>query len=265
MAEQLPVLVAAVTNDRARELEEASRVGRHVWVDLRWPPEEPGPHLLEVYTPTDHEPLRLLAEPLGTSSEKGFALRIFPWEETDADTTIRVFASPDHLIGRSLAGGRFEILSVVGQGSIGAVYRARHTGLGITVAMKVLHEAFQRDMEFCRRFYAEALALSRLDHTNLVHIYDFGQEPDGLLYISMAYVDGITLRSLLMAERNRIGMKRAVDLMLQVSAGIGHAHSRGLIHRDVKPDNVMIVTKEDDDGNSVETVKVLDFGFAVPP
>src|SRR5512139_2279014 len=124
MAEELPVLVAAVTHSRAQELEEASRVGRHVWVDLRWPPVESGPHLLEVYTPTQREPLRLLAEPLGTAGEKGFALRIYPWEEHD-ETATHVFVSADRLIGRSLAGGRFEILSVVGEGSIGAVYRAR--------------------------------------------------------------------------------------------------------------------------------------------
>jgi eukaryotic-like serine/threonine-protein kinase len=267
MNDQLPVLVAAVADARARELEEASRVGRHVWVELRWPPAESGPHLLEVYTPTDREPLRLLAEPLGTSSERGFALRIYPWEEAEGE------AAPEHdlevpgdqLIGRALAGGRFEIVSTIGEGSIGAVYRARHTGLGIVVAVKVLHQAFQRDIAFCRRFYDEALALSRLDHPNLVHIYDFGQEPDGLLYISMAYVDGQTLRAICTREPEAFTTKRMVSVMLQVCAGLGHAHARGLLHRDVKPDNVMIVAREDDDGVSVENVKLLDFGFAVPP
>jgi len=267
MADHLPVLVAAVANERARELEEAARVGRHVWVELRWPPAEAGPHLLELYTPTDREPIRLLAEPLGTSSERGFALRIYPWEETSAEPAAvpDVEVPADHFVGRTLAGGRFEIVSTVGEGSIGAVYRARHTGLGIVVAVKVLHQAFQRDIAFCRRFYDEALALSRLDHPNLVHIYDFGQEPDGLLYISMAYVDGQTLRGVCAREKKPFETKRMVSVMLQVCAGLGHAHARGLIHRDVKPDNVMIVAREDDDGVSVENVKVLDFGFAVPP
>ena len=265
MSEELPILIAAVADERARELEEASRVGSSIDVPLKWEPQAPGPHLLEVYTPSSSVPVRLLAEPLGTTSEHGVGLRLYPWEEEEPESAgpYPHFA-PDPIVGRSIAGGRFEIVAALGEGSIGAVYRARHTGLGIVVAVKVLHEAFQRDVEFCRRFYAEALALSRLDHVNLVHIYDFGQEPDGLLYLSMAFVDGVTLRTIQARERT-FEVPRIAAIMLQVSAGLGHAHSRGLIHRDVKPDNVMIVTKEDDDGDRVETVKVLDFGFAVPP
>jgi eukaryotic-like serine/threonine-protein kinase len=269
MAEELPVLVAALPKQQAIELEEASRVGRHVWVALKWPPGEAGPHMLEIYMPETNEPLRLLAEPLGTSSERGFALRVYPWEEeSEADTPHALpEVAHDQFIGRTLAGGRFDIISALGEGSIGAVYRARHTGLGIVVAVKVLHEAFQRDSAFCQRFYAEALALSRLDHPNLIHIHDFGQDQgrDGLLYISMAFVDGFTLRAMVQREKKIPEMKRMVNIMLQVCAGLGHAHDRGLIHRDVKPDNVMIVKKEDDDGNITENVKVLDFGFAVPP
>jgi serine/threonine-protein kinase len=267
MARPLPILVVALPGEQARELEEASHVGRHVWVKLKTPPRAQGPHMLEVHSPESDEPLRLLAEPLGTSSdERGFALRVYPWEEDDVETAPAYpYVSPDAMVGRTLANGRFEILSVVGEGSIGAVYRARHTGLGIIVAVKVLHEAFQRDAAFCSRFYAEALALSRLDHPNLVHIFDFGQEPDGLLYIAMAFVEGTTLRATLLREKKTPELKRAVSIMLQVCAGLGHAHARGLIHRDVKPDNVMITAREDDDGQLVENVKVLDFGFAVPP
>ncbi len=265
MAEELPVLVAALPEDKAREVEEASRLGRDVCVPLELEPAQLGPHVLEVYVPSSSVPIKLLADPLGTTTEDGTALRVYPYEEVTPETAAALpDVSPDELVGRSIAGDRFEIVSLLGEGSIGAVYRARHTGLGIVVAVKVLHEAFQRDIEFCRRFYAEALALSRLDHANLVHIYDFGQEEDGLLYLSMALVEGSTLRSILRRE-GRLEIPRIISLMLQVSAGLGHAHARGLIHRDVKPDNVMIVTKEDDDGDRVETVKVLDFGFAVPP
>src|SRR5688572_14436756 len=111
MAEQLPVLVASVSGQQARDLEEASRVGRDVWVELRWAPGEPGPHLLELYTPGTNEPLCLLAEPLGAKSERGFALRVYPWEEQQADTA---HALPevvhDQFVGRSLANGRFEVV-----------------------------------------------------------------------------------------------------------------------------------------------------------
>ncbi|MBX3210494.1 MAG: serine/threonine protein kinase [Labilithrix sp.] len=263
MAEELPILVAAVTDEKGRELAEASRLGRTVWVPLEREPARPGPHRLDVYTASSDAPLRLLAEPLGTTSERGSALRLYPWEEVRPETAPPV-APADPFVGRAIAGGRYEILARLGEGSIGAVYSARHTGLGNMVAVKVLHMAFQQDVEFCRRFYAEALALSRLDHANLVHIYDFGQEPDGLLYLAMAFVEGATLRAMQRTERV-FEVPRIVSLMLEISGGLGHAHGRGLIHRDVKPDNVMVVAKEDDDGHRVERVKVLDFGFAVPP
>ncbi|MBX3229077.1 MAG: serine/threonine protein kinase [Labilithrix sp.] len=272
MGRQLPVLITALSAQSARELEEAARVGRDVWVPLEREPAQGGPHVLEVYTAELDVPVRLLAEPLGMRGEHGSALRLRAWptertektEKTEkAVKTEKARKTPD-VARKTLAGGRFELLSLIGEGAVGAVYRARHTGLNTTVAVKVLHGAFQRDTEFCRRFYAEALAMSRLDHANLINIHDFGQEPDGLLYIAMSCVEGFTLRELIQRER-RFDVPRVAALMLQVCAGLGHAHGRGLIHRDVKPDNIMIVTKEDDDGHTAETVKVLDFGFAVPP
>lgn len=257
MGEKLPILIAALTAQAARALEETARAGGDVWVPLEQKPARDGLHVLEIYTADSDAPIRLLAEPLGMGDERGSALRLHPRPTAEKPSSDR---------GRtSLAGGRFELLSRIGKGSIGAVYRARHTALKRDVAVKILHEAFQRDAEFCRRFYAEALAMSRLNHANLVNVLDFGQEPDGLLYIAMSYVEGATLRELQQRDRRRFDIPRIVALMLQVCAGLGHAHSRGFIHRDVKPDNLMIVTTEDDDGNRVETIKVLDFGFAVPP
>ncbi|MDB4934097.1 MAG: serine/threonine protein kinase [Labilithrix sp.] len=168
----------------------------------------------------------------------------------------------DALIGRTLAGGKLQIESLVGAGMMGAVYKATHRELRIPVAVKVLHESYQHDVDFCRRFYAEALAASRLDHPNLVRVYDFGQEPDGLLYLSMEFVAGRSLRTALGTEGPMSG-KRIADLMMQVCAGLGQAHARGIVHRDVKPDNVVLVMRQDDDGRPFEQVKVCDFGLAL--
>jgi len=145
---------------------------------------------------------------------------------------------------------------------MGSVYKALHSGLRIHVAVKVLHESFQRDVEFCRRFYAEALAASCLDHPNLVRVYDFGQELDGLLYLSMEFIAGRSVRAALSTE-GPMSAKRIADIMMQVCAGLGQAHARGIIHRDVKPDNVVLVMRQDDDGHPFEQVKVCDFGLAL--
>lgn len=166
------------------------------------------------------------------------------------------------LIGRALAGGKLVIESLVGAGMMGAVYKAVHRELRIPVAVKVLHESYQHDVDFCGRFYAEALAASRLDHPNLVRVYDFGQEPDGLLYLSMELVAGRSLRHALGTERAMSG-KRIAEIMMQVCAGLGQAHARGIVHRDVKPDNIVLVMRQDDDGKPFEQVKVCDFGLAL--
>ena len=278
-ADELPVLIASLSKEQARLVEEAALRGADVRIPLKWSPIEGGPHMLEVYLPSSPMPLQFLAEPLEVSAEGGedqeVAIRVYPWEEEEPQQEavprlpeVEVPEVPqDPFVGRPFARGRFEIVSPLGQGSIGAVYKARHTGLGILVALKVLHEAFQHDQEFGGRFHDEALAMSKLDHPNLIHIQDFGQDPDEqLLYISMAFIEGETLRGIQKKLPNKIfPLPRIVNLMAQACAGLGHAHDKGLIHRDVKPDNMMIVAREDDDGERTELVKVLDFGFAVPP
>lgn len=278
MAEELPVLIASLSAEEARQIHEAARMGRDIRINVKWVPVEAGPHLLEVYLPSEATPWSFLAEPLeiGDGEEGIAALRVYPWEEPqEAQQEVVAEAMPmfevaeeprDPFVGKQFARGRFEIISPLGEGSIGAVYKARHTGLGIMVALKVLHEAFQHDQEFGKRFHAEALALSHLDHPNLIHIQDFGEDPDEqLLYISMAFIEGETLRGIQKKEKKVFALPRIVNLMAQVCAGMSHAHERGLIHRDLKPDNLMVVAREDDDGNKSEVVKVLDFGFAIPP
>lgn len=169
--------------------------------------------------------------------------------------------SAEGLLGRTLAGGKLVIESPLSTGEMGDVYRASHRDLRMPVAVKILHESFQNDVEFCRRFYAEALSASRMDHPNLLRVYDFGQEPDGLLYVSMELVSGISLRSIL-DRGGKLSVTRLTELMLQVCAGLSHAHSRGIVHRDVKPENVTIVASHDDEGGLKEVVKVCDFAIA---
>lgn len=336
MRELLPILVADLAQESARDfLIEVAQRGGEAWVPLVAAPMERAPHLLEVYTPSGVDPLRLLAEPLGAPGEHGFPLRLYPYDDDtaiaattalaqatsdddtladakppvqppssfpsapphrlDTPTAVKLAkpagpprraasvtltkehsaalagepppppsANGDPFIGRALADGKLEIESLVGSGTIGAVYRARHRDLKIPVAVKVLHESFQHDVEFCQRFYAEALAASRLDHPNLVRVYDYGQEPDGLLYFSMEYLDGITLRALLQRGAE-LSLPRIVEIGMQVCAGLSHAHGRGILHRDVKPDNVMLVPAHDDEGRLIELVKVCDFGIALAP
>jgi serine/threonine-protein kinase len=151
--------------------------------------------------------------------------------------------------------------NLIGRGGVGAVYKARHRELRMPVAVKVLHESFQHDIDFCRRFYAEALAASRLDHPNITRVIDFGQEPDGLLYLAMEFLDGVELRALINKE-GVLPTQRIAEVMMQTCAGLSHAHARGIVHRDIKPENLVIVPGQDDDGQAIELVKVCDFGIA---
>jgi serine/threonine-protein kinase len=170
--------------------------------------------------------------------------------------------TPESLVGRTLAGGKLRIDSVIGAGGVGSVYRAFHRELRIPLAVKVLHEHFQSDIDFCRRFHAEALAASRLDHKNLMRVLDFGQEPDGLLYLAMEHLDGKCLGETLEAGKPQ-PFARTLDIMVQVCAGLAHAHARGIVHRDIKPDNIVVIASRDDDDAPIELIKVCDFGIAV--
>jgi serine/threonine-protein kinase len=295
----LPMLVADLADDHAREiLDAASLRGARVWVPLEAAPVNSSRHVLEVHTPGSPEPFFYLAEPLGPPTENGFPLRIAPMpdaapatsvsprhqEERDllrgkrSQTTMQLSeshtkdlsyvgplpteSSVDAQIGRALAGGKLVIEQLIGQGGVGAVYKARHRELMMPVAVKVLHESFQHDIDFARRFYAEALAASRLDHPNVTRVIDFGQESDGQLYFAMEFLAGAELRTVLEKEQ-LLTATRIATLMMQVCAGLSHAHARGIVHRDIKPENLVLVPSHDDDGNATEIVKVCDFGIAL--
>ncbi|HSO40970.1 MAG TPA: protein kinase [Labilithrix sp.] len=178
-----------------------------------------------------------------------------------AEVEPREATDGDPLIGRRIADGKYAIESAIGSGAAGAVYKATHRELRRTVALKVLHPHYQQDPHFMKSFRGEALAASQLDHPNVMRVLDFGQEPDGLVYIVMEFLSGRTLQSLLDEER-RLQTDRAVEIMIQVCAALSVAHDNGIIHRDIKPDNIMLVPSRNDEGGTFELVKVCDFGIA---
>src|SRR5499426_726350 len=147
--------------------------------------------------------------------------------------------------------GTYEVLSPLGAGGMGEVYRARDTRLGREVAIKILPPAVSADPDRLARFEREARSASALNHPNIVTIYEIGVA-DSVSYISMELVQGTTLRDLLAG--GPLPTKRLLALSVQIADGLARAHDAGIVHRDLKPENVM-VTREG-------LVKILDFGLA---
>jgi serine/threonine-protein kinase len=169
--------------------------------------------------------------------------------------------TPGSLTGRTFADGRFVLEDLLGAGASGEVYRGVHTVLRRACAVKVLHPSLQYSQDYCARFYSEALAASQLDHRNVLRIVDYGQEPDGILYIVMELLEGRDLQQILDTE-GPLPLERLVNLVSQACAGLGHAHDAGVVHRDIKPENIVVVERKDDEGRVTELVKVCDFGIA---
>lgn len=149
-------------------------------------------------------------------------------------------------------GERYEILEEIGKGGMAIVYKARCKVLNRYVALKVLRPEFRGDAEFVERFKIEAQSAGGLSHPNIVSVYDVMQS-DGLNYIVMEYVEGITLKQYI-ATKGVLPWKEAVDYAAQICAGLEHAHKKGIVHRDIKPQNI-IITREG-------TAKITDFGIA---
>lgn len=161
----------------------------------------------------------------------------------------------DALVGRVI-GGKFALRSCVGIGSSGTVYRADQTSLGRTVAVKVLRPELAADPRFVRRFHDEALAASRLNHPNVVSVIDFGQTEDGLLYLVMEFLRGSTLTQVLRSEA--LSDARVADLLGQILSALEEAHEAGVVHADLKADNIVVERRRGD----WDLVKVVDFGIA---
>ncbi len=169
-------------------------------------------------------------------------------------------ASVDPRIGRTI-GSRYRIEALLGSGAAAAVYRALHLDLQRPVAVKILHLQNQSDPQFVRRFKSEALAASKLEHVNVARVLDFGQDATGELYLVMELLTGKSLEAVL-TQAGRVGQRRAVDIAIQACRALAFAHDEGIIHRDVKPENIMVLAHRDDDGALQDLVKVCDFGLA---
>ena len=148
---------------------------------------------------------------------------------------------------------RYEVIKTIGEGGMANVYLAEDTILNRKVAIKVLRGDLSSDDKFIRRFQREALSVSNLSHPNIVEVYDVGEE-DGQHYIVMEHIEGKTLKQLL-KKREALTLTEVIDIMTQLTDGISHAHESYIIHRDIKPQNIMIL----DDGK----IKITDFGIAM--
>lgn len=149
-------------------------------------------------------------------------------------------------------GNRYEIIEKIGTGGMSDVYKAKDTTLNREVAIKVLKEEYANDTAFVTKFRAEAQAAAGLEHPNIVNVYDVGNE-DGLYYIVMEHIEGITLKTYI-SKKGQLSYNEVISIAIQVGRGIEAAHKKGIIHRDIKPQNIMI-SKEG-------KVKVTDFGIA---
>ena len=165
-------------------------------------------------------------------------------------------STEDPLLGRVLS-ERYRILKKLGEGGMGVVYLAEHVVIEKKIALKVLFPDLTRRADLVQRFMQEAKSASRIGHENVIDITDFGQSPEGYVFIAMEYLSGQDLGQVLKAS-GPMPWDRAQPIVVQIVKALRAAHERGIIHRDMKPENIFVIPR--DDGR--EFVKVLDFGIA---
>jgi tRNA A-37 threonylcarbamoyl transferase component Bud32 len=156
----------------------------------------------------------------------------------------------------STIGGRYRVVSLIGEGGMGAVYLVEHTLIRKRMALKVLNPDLMQNPEMVTRFEREALAAAHLDHPNVVAATDLGRTEDGALFLVLEYVDGSNLRDIL--SFGPMPAQRVLHIARQVTSALVRAHALRIVHRDLKPENIMLAQREGD----VDFVKVLDFGLA---
>ena len=166
-------------------------------------------------------------------------------------------SGPAHDLVNQIIADRYHVVRKLGEGGMGQVYLAEHVKMGRKSAIKVLNPAMVNDPDAVARFNREAANASRISHPNVCSIYDFGETPEGLIYLAMEFVEGEPLTDMLGREAS-LPTPRAAAIFLQVADALQAAHDLGIVHRDLKPDNIMLARARD--GSDV--VKVVDFGIA---
>jgi len=182
----------------------------------------------------------------------------FPDQHATCPTDGAVLIEMRELEPGHIVRGKYRIVRKLGAGGMGIVYLGEHLMLGGQVALKFLAVELSRNPKFIKRFRREARASYQLRDPNIVEVTDLDQDEDGSLFIAMEYVNGPSLRTVLEDDRHGLPIKRALHIARGMAAGLAAAHARGAIHRDVKPENVLLATLPD----GSELPKVLDFGIA---
>lgn len=162
----------------------------------------------------------------------------------------------DPLVGTVLA-GRYQIVEQLGAGGMGTVYKAKQLAMDRFVALKLLHLHYTTNKQAVARFDREMQVTARIEHPNTIRVYDYGQAEDGRLFLAMEYLEGRTLKDAL-GSREPMGSERLAHIAVQIGKALSAAHSDGVVHRDLKPDNVMLLDRY----GEKDFVKVLDFGIA---
>ena len=170
--------------------------------------------------------------------------------------TLRAAAPASDLVGQVIA-DRYHVIKKLGEGGMGQVYLAEHVKMGRRSAIKVMNPSMIHDPDAIARFNREAANATRITHPNVCAVYDFGETPEGVIYLAMEFIEGEPLTELIERE-GALKLSRAVRIFQQTADALQVAHDLGIVHRDLKPDNIMIAKGRD----GADIVKVVDFGIA---
>ena len=182
----------------------------------------------------------------------------YPAERNTCPTDGALLIASSEWAPGALIRNKYRILGRIGRGAMGTVYKAEHIALEEVRALKVMSPQLASDLEFVQRFQQEARAARRLQHRNIVRVDDLDQAEDGSLFIAMEHVDGVSLCQLLQAVNGPLPLERAFRIVRGIGEGLGVAHSLGIVHRDIKPDNILLARGPE----GTDLPKLADFGIA---